>query len=420
MNKYPIYLVLLFGAIRLEAQVTYQSVADRFQLYFNRQQSDSIFNMYSSDVKEKLPLEKNRTVMEGLHIQFGDLKALDVIQQDTGYANYKATFKDQTLTLVLALSKEGLIEGLRFIPYTSPQTPLQKMESKSNIVLKTDAGNIYGSLKVPEGNNKMPVLLIISGSGPTDRNGNQVSGLTTNTYKMIADSMLKRGIATLRFDKRGIGESVGGMKSEKELVFENYINDAAGFIRMLKSDKRFSKVIVLGHSEGSLIGMVAARTAQADAFISIAGAGDRIDRVIEEQLRSQSPEMAAKATVLFDSLNKGYSVEPEADLLYLFRPSVQPYLQSWLKYNPRKEISMLQIPVLIIQGTTDIQVAIQDAQMLKSACPSAKLVLINQMNHVLKQSGFGKQENMSTYNNPELPVKTELINAVDAFVRTVK
>jgi len=420
MNKYPIYLVLLFGAIRLEAQVTYQSVADRFQLYFNRQQSDSIFNMYSSDVKEKLPLEKNRTVMEGLHIQFGDLKALDVIQQDTGYANYKATFKDQTLTLVLALSKEGLIEGLRFIPYTSPQTPLQKMESKSNIVLKTDAGNIYGSLKVPEGNNKMPVLLIIAGSGPTDRNGNQVSGLTTNTYKMIADSMLKRGIATLRYDKRGIGESAGGMKSEKELVFENYINDAAGFIRMLKSDKRFSKVIVLGHSEGSLIGMVAARTAQADAFISIAGAGDRIDRVIEEQLRSQSPEMAAKATVLFDSLNKGYSVEPEADLLYLFRPSVQPYLQSWLKYNPRKEISMLQIPVLIIQGTTDIQVAIQDAQMLKSACPSAKLVLINQMNHVLKQSGFGKQENMSTYNNPELPVKTELINAVDAFVRTVK
>jgi pimeloyl-ACP methyl ester carboxylesterase len=420
MNRHLIYLFFFFGAMRLHAQVSYQSVADRFQLYFNRQQSDSIFNMYSADVKEKLPLEKNRTVMEGLHVQFGDLKALDVIQQDTGYASYKATFKDQTLTLVLALDKEDLIEGLRFIPYTPPQSLSQKLESKSNIILKTDNGNIYGSLKIPEGNNKMPVIMIIAGSGPTDRNGNQVSGLVTNTYKMIADSMLKRGIATLRYDKRGIGESAGGMKSEKELVFENYINDAAGFIRMLKSDSRFSKVIVLGHSEGSLIGMVAARIAQADAFISIAGAGDRIDRIIEEQLKSQSPEQATKATVLFDSLIKGYSVAPGADLLYLFRPSVQPYLQSWLKYDPGKEISQLQIPVLIIQGTTDIQVSVQDAHMLKLACPRAKLILINQMNHVLKQSGFGKQENMSTYNNPELPVKTELINALDVFVRTVK
>src|SRR5450631_2305303 len=127
MNKYQIYLFFLFGAIRLDAQVTYQFIADRFQLYFNRQQSDSIFNMYSFDVKGKLPLEKNRTVMEGLHVQFGDLKALDVIKQDTGYASYKATFRDQTLTLVLALNKEGLIEGLRFIPYEPPQSPSKKL-----------------------------------------------------------------------------------------------------------------------------------------------------------------------------------------------------------------------------------------------------------------------------------------------------
>ncbi len=420
MNKYLSYILFIFGAIRLDAQITYRPVADRFQLFFNRQLSDSIFNMYSSDVKEKLPLEKNRTVMEGLHVQFGDLKALDLIREDSGYANYKASFKDQTLTLVLALTRDGHIEGLRFIPYTPPQTTSQKLESKSNFILTTENGNIYGSLKIPQGTDKMPVILIIAGSGPTDRNGNQVAGLITNSYKMIADSMLKRGIATLRYDKRGIGESAAAMKSEKDLVFENYINDAAGFIRMLKADTRFSKVIVLGHSEGSLIGMVAAKTASADAFISIAGAGDRIDRIIEEQLKSQSPELAAKATVLFDSLNKGYSVQPGADLLYLFRPSVQPYIQSWLKYDPRKEIGKLPMPVLIIQGTTDIQVSVRDAQMLKSACPSAKLILINQMNHVLKQSGFGKQENMATYNNPELPVKTELIRAVDLFVRNVR
>ena len=269
------------------SQVNYQSVADKFQQFYNQELADSIFNMYAPIMKEHLSQDKNRTVMSGLHIQFGELRSLGLLKQDTGYARYKASFKDQVLTLVLALNKENLIEGLRFIPYTPEPVAEKKAKPVSNIFLKTPKGNIAGTLLVPEEKQKLPVVLIIAGSGPVDRNGNLGDLVHTNAYQMIADSLSKKGIATLRYDKRGAGESAAAGGSESELSFDDGINDAAAFIQMLKADTRFSKVIVLGHSEGSLIGMVAAEQARADGFISVAGAGERADKVIEQQVKER-------------------------------------------------------------------------------------------------------------------------------------
>jgi alpha-beta hydrolase superfamily lysophospholipase len=320
--------------------------------------------------------------------------------------------------MILALDKDGHIDGLRFIPYQPEQSASDQADSKSNITLKTTYGNIYGTLVLPERNKKLPVVLIIAGSGPTDRNGNSSIGSNTNMYKMLADSLLHHGIASLRYDKRGIGESMAALKSESETKFGDMVNDAAGFIKILKADNRFSKVIVLGHSEGSLIGMIAAGQEKADAYISVAGSGDRIDKIIERQLTAQSPQMAATATVIFDSLSKGYTVhDPGKELTSLFRSSIQPYMISWLQYDPQQEIKKLKMPVLIIQGTTDLQVSVQDAQLLKKAKPDADLKLIVQMNHVLKQATADRQENLATYNKPELPLKAELVNNIEAFVR---
>ncbi len=420
--KQVIFLFFAFGIpLVMTGQTNYQPLADRFMAFYNEEQSDSIFNMYSDIVKEKLPQDKNKTVMEGLHIQFGDLKSLKVMRQDTGYARYKAIFKDQTLTLVLAVDRQGLIEGLRFIPYTPEQTEEQKKNSPSNLSIQSGAGRVYGTLKVPELTVTMPVVLIIAGSGPTDRNGNQAGGLNTNAYSMLADSLYKRGIATLRYDKRGIGESSGAMKSESDIVFEDGIQDALAFVRLLKSDKRFSKLIVLGHSEGSLVGMLASAAASADGFISVAGAGEKIDLIIERQLQSQSPVLASKAKIILDSLKQGKSVsDPGAGLQSLFRPSIQPYLISWLQLDPAVEIRKLKIPVLIIQGTKDLQVTEKDAQKLKAAYPAARLVIIPQMNHVLKEAGTNAESNRATYNNPDLPLKAELVKSVSEFVFAIK
>jgi uncharacterized protein len=401
------------------AQINYQSVADKFQQFYNQELADSIFNMYAPIMKEHLPQEKNRTVMSGLHIQFGELRSLGVLKQDTGYVRYKASFKDQTLTMVLALNKENLIEGLRFIPYTPQPAAEEKVKPVTNIFLKTPKGNINGTLLVPEGKQKLPVVLIIAGSGPTDRNGNQGDLVHTNAYQMIADSLFKKGIASLRYDKRGVGESIAAMGSESDLSFDDGINDAAAFIHMLKADARFSKVIVMGHSEGSLVGMVAAERAKADGYISVAGAGERADKIIVQQLNVQSPALASQATILFDSLLRGYLVDPPAELLMIFRPSVQPYIKSWLKYDPQLEIKKLNMPVLIIQGTTDLQVSVQNAHWLKAADPEATLVIVEQMNHVLKRAGADTKENTGTYTNPALPIMKEMVRAMVKFIYAI-
>jgi pimeloyl-ACP methyl ester carboxylesterase len=420
MKSYLLCIILFCFVLNCGAQKDYQKIAERFQQFYNQEQSDSIFNLYAPVLKEQLSLEKNRAVITGLHVKFGDLRQLSLLKQDTGYAKYKASFKDQTLTLVLALNSADLIEGLRFIPFTPDPPAGENKKDSSNIFLKTPGGNIYGSLVLPPGSKKFPIVLIIAGSGPTDRNGNQGTVTQSNVYKMIADSLVKKGIATVRYDKRGVGESTAALRKESDLSFEDGINDAAGFVQMLKSDNRFSKVIVLGHSEGSLVGMVAALRAQADGYISVAGAGERIDLVIEKQIKAQSPALVAKTKILFDSLGNGYSVQPEADLLFLFRPSVQPYIKSWLKFDPQQDIKKLKMPVLIIQGTTDMQVSVENAKWLKAADPKAKLVLIEQMNHVLKQSGMDANENSATYNNPTLALKSELVMSIENFVFSVK
>ncbi len=296
------------------------------------------------------------------------------------------------------------------------QHPTDSTAGLSDMILQTAKGNIYGTLAIPDKKQKMPVVLIIAGSGPVDRNGN-TWGMESNVYRMLADSLHQHGIASLRYDKRGVGQSAAAMRSESDLTFRDMINDVIGWIRLLKTDGRFSRVIVLGHSEGSLIGMIAAKEADADAYISVSGAGDRIDKIIETQLRARAPQEAEKATLLLDSLSKGYKVqEPGGNLNGLFRASVQPYMISWIRYDPREEIKKLKIPILILQGSTDIQVSVEDARALKEAQPAATLVLVEGMNHVLKPAPADPQQNIATYNAPELSLKPELVSAIGAFI----
>ncbi|MFD2935231.1 alpha/beta hydrolase family protein [Spirosoma flavum] len=281
-----------------------------------------------------------------------------------------------------------------------------------------------GTLTLPDNVKKaIPVMLLIAGSGPTDRDCNSAYGLKTNAFKMLADSLSSKGIAVARYDKRGSGANLtaakGAIKPE-EFLFDHYVADAVGFIRQLQADKRFSKVFVAGHSEGSLVGMLAAEQTRANGFVSIAGPGRNIVDIMKEQGRTAGnpTDLQAEVDNTLDSLRAGYPVHPRNPILKAQLSSkAQPGLISWMKYDPAVVIEKYHGPVLIIQGRKDLQVSLTDANLLKAARHDAKLILFDEMNHILKNvEGTDKTENFKTYNNPTLPLTPGLATAIAQFV----
>lgn len=315
------------------------------------------------------------------------------------------SLKKLRILLVLVLFASLTVEA-------STNTDTAFVETK--IILHTKTGEIFGTLTTPEKFDKIPVALIIAGSGPTDRDGNNPM-MKNNSLKILASELSKNGIATLRYDKRAIAESKAAGISETDLRFDDYVNDAREWVQLLKQDKRFSKVIVIGHSEGSLIGMLAGMTA--DKFISVAGAGQSADKILKEQLSAQPKEVQDLSFPIIDSLKNGKKVDNVNPMLFsLFRPSIQPYMISWFKYDPQNEIKKLSIPTLILQGTNDIQVSVEDARRLSNANSKAHLVLIDKMNHIFKIVEGDRQANLKTYNNPSLPIADELVKSITDFI----
>ncbi|HOV98818.1 MAG TPA: alpha/beta hydrolase [Bacteroidota bacterium] len=284
-----------------------------------------------------------------------------------------------------------------------------------DLSIEVEAGKIFGTLLIPNTTTPVPIALIISGSGPTDRDGNQTN-MKNNSLRYLAEILTKNGIATLRYDKRLIGQSKTG-QSESEIRFEDYISDAKKWISTLKKDSRFSKIIVIGHSEGSLIGMIAAYDSKADMFISIAGVSKSADQIILEQTKGLPTDLYNETINVLDSLRNGKTVSNvNPNLAMLFRPSVQPYMISWIKFDPSKEIQKLEIPVLIIQGTTDIQVSVDNARELASSNNQAEMKVIENMNHILKISEMDRNKNIATYMNPDLPISDDLTKTITNFI----
>ena len=289
---------------------------------------------------------------------------------------------------------------------------------EAEIVLSTATGNIVGTL-LPAATTPAPVVLIVAGSGPTDRNGN--SGLLQgNPYRLLATALAARGIASVRYDKRGVGASLAAATSELDLRFDIYVNDTADWLRLLRADRRFSHLGLAGHSEGSLIGMIAVQRAAADTFVSLAGVGRALPVVLREQLKARlSPELYAQADTMIAQLEAGQTVaDPPAELAQLFRPSVQPYVISMFKYDPAVEVAKVRIPVTIVQGTADVQVSLADAQALKRADPSALLDVVDGMNHVLKYAPDTSSQAaiLKGYEDPALPVDPHVVDAIAAAV----
>lgn len=301
----------------------------------------------------------------------------------------------------------------------SAQSP--SVAVSETVTLARAPGHLAGTLLVPPGNTTMPVVLLIAGSGPTDRDGNG-PGFTPASLRQLAESLAARKIATLRFDKRGVGGSSSAAIPEAQLTFEMLADDVAAWMRQLATDRRFSRVIVAGHSEGALLGLVALRDARAAAYISLEGPARGADEVLHDQLAKQLPAaLMAQSDSILGRLKRGVTVDSTPPTLAaLFRPSVQPYLISWFRHSAQREIARLTIPCLVVQGSHDLQVAPAEADLLQRANPRCRVARIDGMNHVLKQAPADMAGQMPSYRGPDAPLAPGLVEAIASFVSALR
>lgn len=277
---------------------------------------------------------------------------------------------------------------------------------------------IQGTLTAPIDVENPPLVIFVQGSGPVDRHGNQ-SFMKNDMFKKLATELSREGIATYRFDKRILQMRKLGIK-EEDIRFDDFITDVSSAIEYFKDTQAYENIIILGHSQGSLVGMVAAKD-KADAYISIAGAAQPIDSIIVDQIAGQMPGLKENVEQSFREMREtGSSKNYNPMLEMVFRPSVQPFILSWMQYDPQEEIKKLDIPVLLINGSNDLQVTEEQAEKLHSAKPSAQLVILDKMNHVFRKIEGDDLENSKSYNEPGLPLHPELAPTIVNFINSLE
>ena len=305
---------------------------------------------------------------------------------------------------------------LRTCVFLLAAVPLAAADFKAEPAeVKVPAGTLKGTLVVPDGKGPFPVAIIHSGSGPTDRDGNQPIGVRTDALKMLAEALAGKGIATLRVDKRLIGESL--KHKEADIRFDHYADDLVAWIEFVRKDKRFDRVALIGHSEGALVGLVTAGKAKVDAFVSLCGPGEPLAVTLRTQLkRGLTKEKYEASEKAIAELEAGREVKDyPKDLEMLFRPSVQPYLISMFKPDPAKLMAALDVPVLVVDGAADAQIAAEHGKKLAAANKKAKLVTIEKMSHTLKLVEK-PEDQQASYRDPKRPLATGLVDALAEFL----
>jgi pimeloyl-ACP methyl ester carboxylesterase len=283
-------------------------------------------------------------------------------------------------------------------------------------------GVLSGTMLAPE-NAKGPVILIIPGSGPTDRDGNNPLGVKASTYKLLAEGLAAKGIASVRIDKRGMFGSAGAAADADAVNIADYAWDVQSWVEVIRRNTGASCVWLLGHSEGGLIALASSRrSGDVCGLILVAAPGRPLGQVLREQLKSNPPNarILDQALSAIDALEAGRHVGVSAmppDLLALFRPNIQDFLISVFALDPARLIADWKAPVLIMQGERDIQVSVQDAQRLKEAAPAAKLLIVPDANHALKTvTSADRAANVAAYADPSLPLAPGVIDGIAGFV----
>lgn len=293
-------------------------------------------------------------------------------------------------------------------------------QSETPVALPAQPAPILGTMRTPEGETRAAAV-IIAGSGPTDRDGNSPQfGVNGGTYRLLAEGLAAEGIATVRYDKRGIGASFAAGVSESEARFTAFVDDARAWAAETARLTGRPCVWLIGHSEGSLIALAAAQdNDQVCGVVSLSGAGRSAPVVLREQLRAGVPEpLLGQALHAIDELAAGRTTDNVPGLESLFRPSVQPYLISWFALDPQVLANLYDGPLFIGQGSTDFQTRVVDAEALKAAQPDATLVIWEGVNHLLKTAPEDRAANAATYADPTLPLAPGVVDDIATFILT--
>jgi pimeloyl-ACP methyl ester carboxylesterase len=279
---------------------------------------------------------------------------------------------------------------------------------------------IEGTLALPSASRApLPLGIIVAGSGPTDRNGNQRGELRSDMYLQLAWRLAERGIATLRYDKRGLGTTAGAF-DPASVTFDAFAADVAAAAEAVRADGRFSDVVILGHSEGASLATLAAnRGAPLQGIALLAGMGRRFGDVLRGQLAEQLDEetMAAYETAMMRYLAGEDPGEVPSGLRAFFAPANLRFMQSAVAFDPTAELAAVRVPVLIVQGETDFQIGVEDAELLHAAQPAATLVRIPEANHLFKHApSRDRRTQAAQYSDPALPIVPELVDAVAEWI----
>ncbi len=278
------------------------------------------------------------------------------------------------------------------------------------VLITNDSIQLPGTLTYAKEN--IPLIIWVHGSGNVDRNGNQGTIIKANYIKQFRDSINKHHIAFFSFDKRTANPN--NTKFLKETLFYDLVKDVQKVITHFKADNRFSEIVLIGHSQGSLIAMLASE--KTDRYISLVGPAESIDKTLIQQINKQAPFLVDITKAHIKELKEtGAIKDVNPMLLSLFKKNNQPFLANWMQYNPSEEIKKLTIPMLIISGTKDIQIKEEDANMLHKANEKSTLVIIKNMNHVLKNIAVDA-DNMKSYYSADYALSKRLIATIVAFI----
>lgn len=281
---------------------------------------------------------------------------------------------------------------------------------EKSILITNGQIELPGTLSYNQESKKL--LIWIHGSGNVDRNGNQGTTVKANYIKQFRDKINKKGIAFFSYDKRTSNPKNTALL--KGVVLDDFVDDAKKVIAHFKKEKQFDEIILVGHSQGSLIAMLASEGI--DKYISLAGPSESIDKTITEQVSKQSTELGKITEAYFKELKETGNIKQVNPMLAsIFAKPNFPFLRNWMSYNPIDEINKLKIPILLINGTKDIQVSVDDAKALKNANNKSRLKIIENMNHVLKHIEKDA-DNMNSYYSPDFKVSSELVKTITEFV----
>lgn len=427
IHKYLLSVVLGMISFPLFAQNNIEKVIEFNKLIENKS-FEAARNLFAPNVKDQISTAVFPTIIEQINtVGKGNVSSYEIISKDSNEVTIMAHWNYPTMIIKMMyhFDNQQLLDGFRMVGVQDKSKEQEVLTDKLSKIVGVNVGDgtLYGTFKEAMTSDKhLPLVIMIAGSGPTDRNGNNNMGLLTNNFMQLADSLSNHNIHSYRYDKRLIGQSTDFKLGESALQFDMYILDVVKIINHFEA-LGYHNIYVAGHSEGALIGLNACLKKKVKGYISICGMANDMGTTIEQQLKSNpdvDPKLLSESTKIIKALKSGNKVETISnDLMVLFRPEIQPYLMSAFKHHPAQEIKSLQVPSLIIGGGADLQVSDADATILKqNAIKSSKLLIIKDLNHVLKQvDPSDKTANMATYNNGDLGLHPGFVKAMINFIK---